>query len=107
MNYTGTSNVGDNVMWSDLYRRINIVNVILDEIVDLPHETEEDDATYWRVQGEAHFLRGYFYFLLAKHYGNMYTDATCATVLCVPLKLTAYVEHDPDKDTQFQRATVK
>lgn len=107
MNYTGTSNVGDNVMWSDLYRRINIVNVILDEIVDLPHETEEDDATYWRVQGEAHFLRGYFYFLLANLYGNMYTDATCATDLCVPLKLTAYVEHDPDKDTQFQRATVK
>lgn len=107
MNYTGTSNVGDNVTWDDLYKRINIVNVILDEIVDLPHETKEDDAAYWRVQGEAHFLRGYFYFLLANLYGNMYTDDTCEKNLCVPLKLTAYVEHDPNKDTQFQRATVK
>lgn len=107
MNYYGTSNVGDNVTWNDFYSRINVINVILDEIVDLPHETEEDEATYWRVQGEAHFLRGYFYFILANLYGNMYEDSSCESTLCVPLKLTAYVEHDSNKDTQFQRATVK
>ena len=106
LSYTGASNYGDNGTWNDLYSRINILNVILDEIKDLPHETDEDEAAYWRVQGEAHFLRGYFYFILANLYGNMYTAETCGQDLCVPLKLTAYVEHDPDKDTQFTRATV-
>lgn len=101
------SNVADdNKTWDDLYKRINYVNVILDEIVDMPHETEEDDAAYYRVQGEAHFLRAQFYFILANLYGKPY-DAACATNLCVPLKLTPYVEHENNKDTQFERATVK
>ena len=97
----------DNATWNDLYKRINYVNVILDEIVDMPHESEKDEATYNRVIGESLFLRGQFYFILANLYGKPYHASTCATDLCVPLKLTPYVEHDPDKDTQFHRATVK
>lgn len=96
----------DSATWNDLYKRINYVNVILDEIVDMPHETEDDLATYNRVQGEAHFLRAQFYFMLANLYGKPY-DANADKNLCVPLKLTPYVEHDVEKETQFQRATVK
>ena len=96
----------DNATWNDLYKRINYVNVILDEITEMPHETDKDLATYYRVQGEAHFLRGQFYLILANLYGKPY-DNNANKNLCVPLKLTPYVEHDNDKETQFQRATVK
>lgn len=97
----------DDATWNDLYRRINYVNIILDEIVDMPHETETDEATYYRVQGEAHFLRAQFYFILANLYGKPYHASDCDKNLAVPLKLTPFVEHDPFKDTQFQRATVQ
>lgn len=101
-------NVGnDNATWNDMYSRINKINVILDEIVDLPHDTDEDDAAYYRVQGEAHYLRAQFYLVLANLYGDAYNPTDCNEKLCVPLKLTPYVEHDNSKDTQFERATVK
>lgn len=106
-NYNGTIVASDAATWNDLYARINYVNVILDEITQLPHGTDDENATYLRVQGEAHFLRGWFYFILANLYGDAYSPMTCEQKLCVPLKLTPYVEHDKDKPTQFQRATVK
>ena len=105
-NFDGSYFTSDNVTWDNLYSRINIVNIILDEIQDLPHEKENDYLDFLRVQGEAHFLRAYFYFTLANLYGDAYAPSTCESKLCVPLKLTPYVEHDKDKDTQFRRATV-
>lgn len=106
-NYSGTITNGDNVTWDDLYKRINTINVILDEIKDIPHTTTDEDAAWWRVQGEAHFLRGCFYFILANLYGDAYSPSTASSALSVPLKLTAYVEHDKNKPTQFERATAK
>lgn len=96
----------DNATWNDLYARINVANVILDEIIDLPHSNDKDHATYLRVQGEAHFLRAYCYFTLANLYGDAYAPTTCAAKPCVPLKLTPYIEHDKNKPTQFERASV-
>lgn len=107
INAQGTNIADDATTWNDLYSRINKINVILDEIVDMPHETDEDDAAYYRVQGEAHFLRAQFYLILANLYGKPYSATDCEKNLCVPLKLTPYVEHDKDKETQFERATVK
>ncbi len=97
----------DNATWNDLYARINVCNIILDEIVDMPHTLDKDAAAFLRVQGETHFCRAYFYFTLANLYGDAYAPSTAADKLCVPLKLTPYVEHDRDKNTQFTRATVK
>lgn len=97
----------DDATWNDMYHRINVINILLDEIEELPHETKDDNATYLRVKGEAHFLRAQFYFILANLYGTAYNPVNCDTKPCVPLKLSARVEHDKDKDTQFQRATVK
>lgn len=68
---------------------------------------EQDEADAWRVQGEAYFLRAQFYFFLVNIYGDAYAPSTAAVKLGVPLKLTEYVEHDPDKKTQFERATVQ
>ena len=97
----------DHYTWDDMYKRINYVNVILDEIEEMPRDTEKDLATYYRVKGEAHFLRGQFYLILTNLYGKPYHASTAAKNLSVPLKLTPYVEHDVEKDTQFERASVQ
>ena len=84
INAQGTNIADDATTWNDLYSRINKINVILDEIVDMPHETDEDDAAYYRVQGEAHFLRAQFYLILANLYGKPYSATDCEKNLCVP-----------------------
>ncbi|WP_073347840.1 RagB/SusD family nutrient uptake outer membrane protein [Bacteroides congonensis] len=106
-NYQAKNYSNDNATWNDMYRRISIVNIILDEIESLPHKTDQDYADYLRVKGEAFFLRGQFYFVLANLYGDAYSPSTCASKLCVPLKLSAHVEYDKDADRQFERESVK
>lgn len=101
-NYESGSTASDDASWKDLYARINVANVILDQISDMSHDTEDDDATFYRVQGETYFLRACFYFTLANLYGPAYSPSTCTTDLCVPLKLTPYVEN-----IVFPRATTK
>ena len=101
----GSNLQADNGTWNALYQHINAVNVVLSELdnIDIPTDEEAIQAT--RIRGECHFLRAQFYFLLVNLYGNAYAPATAAQTLGVPLKLTAYVEHDKDKETQFTRAT--
>lgn len=105
-NFEGTGKMDDAGTWNNLYYRINIANIILSEIEDLPRNTNQEQQDYIRILGETHFLRAQFYFFLANLYGKPYNPKTCETDLCVPLKLTAYVEHDKNKETQFERATV-
>ena len=106
-NYNASNFSNDAASWDNLYARINVMNIILDEIEFVPHTTDDEIKIYYRVKAEAHFLRGYFFFILANLYGDAYSPETAAEKLCVPLKLTPYIEHDKDKDTQFTRATVK
>lgn len=106
-NYGHTNKGNDAATWKTLYTRINNVNNIIDLIDDMPHSTQEDETLYHRVKGESHFARAQFYFALANLYGKPYRLDSAALDLCVPLKLTSYVEHDKNKDTQFERATVE
>ena len=106
-NYDKTSLASDASLWNTLYSRINIANIILAEIQDMDKENEEDELDAWRVQGEAYFLRAQFYLFLVNIYGDAYAPSTTASKLGVPLKLTEYVEHDPDRNPQFERATVQ
>lgn len=106
-NYQKTSLASDAGLWNTLYERINIANIILAEIQDMERKNEEEELDAWRIQGEAHFLRAQFYLFLVNIYGDAYAPSTAASKLGVPLKLTEYVEHDPDKNVQFERATVK
>lgn len=106
-NFAKTNKTEDNATWNDLYHRINVVNIMLNEIEDVPHETDDDYATYLRVKGECHFFRAQAFLILANLYGDAYEPSTCESKLCVPLKLTHYVEYYPDADTQFSRASVK
>lgn len=102
----GTANTYDESLWDDFYRRINICNIILDEIEKLPVTLESERLAALRVRGEAHFLRAYFYFVLNNVFADMYDPENASTTLGVPLKLTSYVEHDKDKTSQFDRTTL-
>lgn len=104
---TMTGTFADNTTWNDLYQRIAILNTILEEIERLDNiSTDQEVADYHRVKGECHFLRAQFYFILVNLYGKPYNPATASTDLGVPLKITSGVEHDNDKETQFDRTPV-
>lgn len=102
----GTQWGSDNGTWNDLYARINYTNVILDELSEIDPENDSDALKKQRVLGETYFLRAQFYFILANLYSAPYVPETASSTLSVPLKLTPYVEHDKNKDTQFERATL-
>ena len=102
---TGSEGANDVTTWNDLYARINYTNVILDELAEIDPKNDTEVLQKNRVLAETYFLRAQFYFFLTNLYGAPYAPSTANTTLSVPLKLTAYVEHDRDKDTQFTRAT--
>ena len=101
----GSEGVSDKTTWNDLYARINYTNVILDELAEIDPKNDTEVLQKNRVLAETHFLRAQFYFFLTNLYGAPYAPETASTTLSVPLKLTAYVEHDKDKETQFTRAS--
>ena len=84
----------------------SITNVILDELDEITPDNERDELKKNRIMGETYFLRAQFFFILANLYAAPYAPETAATTLAVPLKLTPYVEHDKEKDTQFTRTTL-
>ena len=102
----GSQGFTDNTTWNDLYARINYTNVILDELDEITPDNERDELKKNRIMGETYFLRAQFFFILANLYAAPYAPETAATTLAVPLKLTPYVEHDKEKDTQFTRTTL-
>ncbi len=105
-NPAGNAVRDDSQTWTDFYRRINIANIILKEIDDISVDSPAEELDRIRVKGECHFIRASLYFTLVNLYGKAYNKATSAIDYGVPLKLTEYVEHDKDKDTQFERTPV-
>lgn len=87
----------DNV-WSALYERISVVNVVLENIEEFKDEPGDG---YNRVKGEAHFLRAGYYFWLVNLYAKPYDRETSSTDPGVPVKLTANIE-----DKYFSRNPV-
>ena len=85
--------------WNALYKRIGVVNAVLEEVEEFK---EELGIGYRRVKGEAHFLRGAYYYFLVNLYGQPYRAETAATEPGVPLKLYSKVE-----DKRYDRQTVK
>ena len=75
--------------WKKIYEHIGYLNVIIAKIKDFPR-----DSAFLRdrVEGEARFLRGAYYYLLANLYANPYVEATAKTDLGVPLNLTEAIE---------------
>lgn len=96
----------DSQTWLDFYRRINVTNVVLKEIDELSVDSQQEELDRIRVKGECHFIRASLYFTLVNLYGKAFNPQTSSKDAGVPLKLTAYIEHEKDKDTQFERTPV-
>lgn len=100
----GRNLLPDDFTWNNLYYRINVTNIILKEAGDMKVNSEADVQALERIKGECYFLRAQFYLILVNLYANAYVPEKATGTLGVPLKLTAYVEHDKDKEVQFDRS---
>jgi hypothetical protein len=98
--YTGYNQ--ENGGWTEIYRLINVANNIIYSLKSVPQTTDADKKGVLKVNGEAHFLRAFYYFWLVNLYGNPYSSTTATTDLGVPLKLSEKVE-----DKTFTRNTVQ
>ena len=84
--------------WPSTYRRIAVVNSILEQLGDMGADEPEEAL---RVEGEARFMRAFYYFWLVNLYAQPYAAATAEEEPGVPLKLSPDVE-----DNGFARASV-
>lgn len=98
LKYTG----GDEKYWDDLYSRINVCNMVIYQVDDLPADHESDVREKERVKGEAYFLRGLCYFYLANLYAQPYDPATAASTPGVPVKTSPEVQ-----DQEYLRETLE
>lgn len=90
----------ENKAWSELYRYINALNVMLYEAEEFKGEPD-----YNRIKGEASFLRATYYWWLVNIYSKAYDVKTADKDPGVPLKLSPYVE-DYEEEGGFSRASV-
>jgi hypothetical protein len=98
--YTGYN--AENGNWTQVYKLINVANNILYSLKDVSQNTDEEKLGALKVDGEARFLRAYYYFWLVNLYGKPYVASTANTDLGVPIKTSEKVE-----DKYFQRNTVQ
>ncbi|MBQ6658508.1 MAG: RagB/SusD family nutrient uptake outer membrane protein, partial [Prevotella sp.] len=82
----------ENNTWTQIYKNINVANNILKSVVDVPVTLDSEKEGATRVSGEAHFLRGFYYFWLVNLYGNPYDPNTASKDLGVPIKTSELVE---------------
>lgn len=88
--------------WNTLYARINVCNMVISLIDEQPAPTEIDEQAKRRVKGEAYFLRGLYYFMLANLYCEPYSPATASSTVGLPLKYSEVIE-----DKEFTRETLE
>ena len=86
--------------WNKAYKRIAVLNSVLYSVNDF--REGESDTLANRVEGEAAFLRAYYYYWLVNIYAQPYSVETCGKDLGVPLKISEVVE-----DKYFSRNSVK
>lgn len=102
VNETATAYYTENKGWTELYKYINVANNILATSSKVPQRTDEEKAGVNYVNGQAHFLRAFYYFWLTNTYGQPYSPSTAATELGVPVKTAPEV-----KDVKYTRNTVQ
>jgi ragB/susD domain protein len=75
--------------WEKIYSHIGYLNVIIAHVNKF---TQDSIEVRNRVEGEARFLRGAYYYLLTNLYANPYVKETAAREMGVPLNLTEDIE---------------
>ncbi len=101
-NETYSGYFAENEFWTQAYKKINIANNVLYSLDAVPRVTVAEREGAAKVEGEARFLRAYYYWILVNLYGQPYVPATASTQPGVPLKTRPEVE-----DQKFSRATVE
>ena len=71
--------------WEKMYSHIAYLNVIIAHVKKFSHDSVE---TRNRVEGEARFLRGAYYYLLTNLYANPYVKESASSDMGIPLNLT-------------------
>lgn len=102
VNETNTTYYTENTAWTQIYKYINVANNVLTSSSKVPQTTDNEKAGVNYVNGQAHFLRAFYYFWLTNTYGQPYNPSTASTDLAVPLKTSQEVE-----DVKFSRNTVQ
>ena len=101
-NDTNTGYNSENGSWTEKYKLINVANNIIYALKNVPQNTDAEKLGVIKVDGEARFLRAYYYFWLVNLYGKPYLASTASSDLGVPIKISEKVE-----DKLFQRNTVQ
>lgn len=86
-------------VWSNYYHALIHVNDFLGRVGQVKAIPSEEPRLA-RTIGDAHFVRAFYYSELAKRFAPLYSTATAATELCVPLVLTFDVSLRPARATQ-------
>lgn len=81
----------EDIFWRKVYKRIGALNSIIFQAAEIAQKSEID-LQLKHLQGEAYFLRAYYYFLLQNVYGSPYRKSTAASDEGVPLKISEKVE---------------
>ena len=71
--------------WEKMYSHIAYLNVIIAHVKKFTHDSVEIRN---RIEGEARFLRGAYYYLLTNLYANPYVKESASSDMGVPLNLT-------------------
>lgn len=103
VDYKGKSTLesDENNYWALAYEKINNCNMVIDGCHNLKVSTDKDKQRLSTIEGEATFLRAFYYLHLVNLYGKPYAPSTANTDLAVPVKTSPNVE-----DKEYQRATV-
>lgn len=83
----------EDVAWRKIYKRVGAINAIIFQAEDLISKNKDIELSK-HIQGEAYFLRAYYYFLLQNLYGSPFKISTAETDMGVPLKVSEKVEDD-------------
>lgn len=92
----GVVAAASDLLWANEYRKIFTANLILENI----DKVTGDEVRRQRVKADAHFIRGYAYWVLANYYCAPYSSANLNS-LGLPLKKTV------DYTESLKRATLK
>jgi hypothetical protein len=92
--YTGSAAVDGDItgFWKACYQSINYINTFLENVDASAATGSADAATVRKGKGEAYFLRGYYYFLLAQWFGDVplqlhtISDPTQSSIARTPVK---------------------
>ena len=95
--YQGQGGVLD---WNTLYQEVLGANVVLDGIDNVP-VTAANQQQWNAIKGDAYFVRAYAFYNLAQVFAPIYDEATGATDMGIPIRLTT------DINTPSTRASVK